>query len=297
MTLPASGPISINSLKVEYASTSNSLAAYYRGGSIVNANMASPGVPTSGAISLSSFYGASTAFNITISANTFNYNLRAAAVALGWDQVRPLVCTVTINSGIYVGSTSTGAYAFSVNGSYPVGSQLQIINNGNIIGCGGVGGTGGAGAGGSGGPAILTTNAVTITNNGLVGGGGGGGGGGGYGDGTSPNGGSGGGGGAGFNGGAGGIADYNGSFGMTNGAAGSVSGGGAGGPAGSDGRYGGDRYGGAGGSGGYFGAAGNNGTVGIFYSGFGAGGAAGAATQGNSFITWAVAGTRLGPLN
>jgi len=293
MTLPASGPISINSLKVEYVSTSNSLATYYRGGSIVNANMASPGVPTSGAISLSSFYGASTAFNITISANTFNYNLRAAAVALGWDQVRPLVCTVTINSGIYVGSTSTGAYAFSIDGSYPVGSVLNIVNNGYILGCGGVGGNAPNGTGGSGGPALFASTAVNITNNQTVGGGGGGGGGG-YGA-ELGDGGSGGGGGAGVNAGGGGIAPYNGFFGLTNGAAGTTFSGGNGGPGGSDGRYGDDRFGGYGGNGGSNGVGGSGG--GWRYGVTSSGGLGGAATQGNSFITWAVAGTRLGPLN
>lgn len=297
MTLPASGVITINNLRTEYASTSGSLAAYYRGGSIVSANMASTGVPTSGAISLSNFYGQSTAFNLAINDNTFNYNLRADAVAAGWDQVRPLVCTVTINSGIYVASTSTGTYAFSVNGSYPAGSVLRIINNGYILGCGGTGGTGGAGNGLAGGPAILASFGVSITNNNTVGGGGGGGGGGGYGDYTSPNGGSGGGGGAGYNSGAGGIADYSGSFNLSSGGAGSISAGGAGGPSGSAGGYGGNRWGGAGGNGGSLGSAGGNGSYGIYYSGFGTGGAGGAATQGNSFITWSVAGTRLGALN
>lgn len=292
MTLPASGVITINNLRTEYASTSGSLAAYYRGGSIVSANMASTGVPTSGAISLSNFYGQSTAFNLTINANTYNYNLRAAAVAAGWDQVRPLVCTVTINSGIYVGSTSTGAYAFSINGSYPAGSALQIVNNGFILGCGGAGGTnfGGfsspGGPGFAGGPAILTTALLSITNNGTVGGGGGGGGAAG-----SPSNqasyfveSGGGGGGAGYNGGAGGASGY-----YSYGSAGAALTGGVGGVG----------YAGVpGGSGGSPGVIGNTGGTGENSGASGGvGGAGGAATQGNSFITWAVAGTRLGPLN
>jgi hypothetical protein len=124
-------------------------------------------------------------FNATISANTTNYNLRAAAVAAGWNQVLPLSATVTINAGVYVYSTSVGAYAFQTGTTFPAGTSLNLINNGIILGMGGNGGNGGtlpnsqAGvAGTTGGPALLAQQAITITNNGIIGGGGGGGGGG-----------------------------------------------------------------------------------------------------------------------
>ena len=126
-------------------------------------------------------------FAPTISANTANYNLKSAAIAAGWNQVLQLDATVTINSGIYVYSTSTGAYSFSTGTTFPAGSTLRLINNGIILGMGGAGGAPGyndafwvygSTAGAVGGPAFIATNAISVTNNNTIGGGGGGGGGG-----------------------------------------------------------------------------------------------------------------------
>jgi hypothetical protein len=139
---------------------------------------------------MSNFYGKSLSFTFspTISANTANYNLKAAAIAAGWNQTTPLNATVTINSGVYVYSTSTGAYAFQTGVTFPAGSVLRLINNGIILGMGGSGGGGGnpsvnvnGVAGAVGGPAMLIQHAIQITNNGSIAGGGGGGGGGGAG--------------------------------------------------------------------------------------------------------------------
>jgi hypothetical protein len=139
---------------------------------------------------MSNFYGKASAFNFspTIASNTANYNLKSAAIAAGWNQVLPLNATVTINSGVYVYSTSTGAYAFQTGVTFPAGSVLRLINNGIILGMGGVGSTPAPYASISvsgtaptvGGPALLAQNAITITNNGVIGGGGGGGGSGGH---------------------------------------------------------------------------------------------------------------------
>jgi hypothetical protein len=110
----------------------------------------------SGPISMFNGYGKSSAFvfNQTISSNTNDYNLRNAAIAAGWDQVLVLQATVTINSSIFVGSSSTGTAAFSTGSSFPAGSTLTVINNGYIVGCGGNGGSadfvGSAGGGGGG---------------------------------------------------------------------------------------------------------------------------------------------------
>ena len=131
-------------------------------------------------------------FNATITANTANYNLRAAAVTAGWDQVKPLLATVTINSSVYVYSTSTGTYAFDTGVTFPTGTTLALINNGIILGMGGVGaGAMGMGPGGTfyytpintsfagaGGPGLIARYALSVTNNGVIAGGGGGGGGG-----------------------------------------------------------------------------------------------------------------------
>jgi len=179
MTLPASGAISFNAINVELGVAGTTSA---------NINQASyrtlAGVP-SGTISLASFYGKANEFAFTISTNTTNANLRTLAVAAGWNQ--SVKVTATINSSIFVYSTSIGTPALTINGSFPGG--VALINNGTIQGQGGAGGVGAisygnpeavAGAPGSGaGLALSVSVAVTIPNNNRIAGGGGGGGGGG----------------------------------------------------------------------------------------------------------------------
>lgn len=234
------------------------------------------------------------AFPLVISANTTDVNLWNLAQNSGWNTFQQLI--VTINAGVYIGSSSTGTYALTVFGNFPSG--VSIINNGYILGAGGDGGTGNAGVGAAGGPAILaftqSLGTLFITNNGVIGGGGGGGGGGGTGDRLSGSG-SGGGGGAGYVVGAGGVCAYAGSFNLANGSAGTFTAGGAGGPPGTNGTYGADGYGGSGGTGGGLGAAGSTGGAGIVSGG--AGGAGGACVSGNSYITWLVTGTRYGTIS
>lgn len=252
---------------------------------------------SNGALSGGFTYLSAYVFSPTLSANTANYNLQAAAVAAGWNPVIPLTATVTINSGVVVGSSSTSTYAFDTGTGFPSGSTLTLINGGFIVGAGGQGGNGGgypgygnASAGAGGGPALRAQVALTITNNGTIGGGGGGGGG------NSPTaswlgdycGGPGGGGGAGSvagGGSSGGTTPFGGAYNAPGGSAGGLSSGGA------PGSYV-DQctgYGVAGGRGGNLGQSGNGG------SGAG-GGTAGSAIVGNSNITWTVTGTRLGAL-
>lgn len=246
--------------------------------------------------------------NLTISSSTTNYNMKSAAIAAGWDQIKVLNLTVTINSGVYIGSASTSSPAFDVGSGFPSGSSLAIVNNGYILGAGGTGGTGGGagggitytgGSGSAGGPALRTQSAVSITNNGVIGGGGGGGGGGGsrattdaYGSSYQALGG-GGGGGQGYFGGGGGPGGTGDSYNKSNGSSGSsgsstsIGYGGAGGNFNS-------MLGGAGGNGGSLGSAGGTGETGYSYGG--GGGSGGHAVMGNSLITWATTGTRYGTL-
>lgn len=119
-------------------------------------------------------------FPFNISSNVGNVNLRTLAVAAGWDQ--SLFVLATIDAGVIVGSSSVASSAMTINGSFPNG--VKLINNGVILGHGGVGGAGGsrspgAGAAGSaGGMALTVSIPVFIDNaNGIIGGGGGGGGG------------------------------------------------------------------------------------------------------------------------
>lgn len=120
-------------------------------------------------------------FNHVISADATNYNLRAAAIAAGWDQVVPLMASVTINSGIVVSSNNTSIPAFDTGSGFPAGSELSIVNNGHICGMGGVGGAGVNGSsniGSPGGAALSVGYACVVDNVGVIAGGGGGGGGG-----------------------------------------------------------------------------------------------------------------------
>ena len=173
MTLPASGPISLNNVNVELG---------LAGTTSINMNQASVrtlfGVP-SGAISMSNGYGKSNQFSFTISANQTNANLASLGTAAGWNGTSKLIATV--NSGVYISSNTTGTPALTVNGSFPSG--VELINGGIIVGMGGAGGRGATGGtnGGGGGTALSVSSAISINNTGTIAGGGGGGAGGGAG--------------------------------------------------------------------------------------------------------------------
>lgn len=321
MALPGSGPLSLANVAIEFGDTAPySMSEFYRGGGKVSTN--NTNVPTSGVISFSNFYNAVATFifSPTITTNTPDYNIKSAAIAAGWDQVRPLIATITINSGVAVGSTSTSTHGLSTGSTFPSGTELYIINNGYILGRGGNGGSGGylgnvganGGNGAGGGPALLAQFPITITNTGIIGGGGGGGGGQGTwqgftisGSGKSAivgvNGGGGGGGGAGYIAGSGGSpgADYYSTYpynyygtSSTAGGSGGLTSGGGGGYNG----YGTTYYAGAGGS---LGSSGGTGSSLQSAQGYyaGVGGPAGAAVNGNSNITWITTGTRYGAIN
>jgi len=190
MALQSSGTISHDNIQTEFGGANPiSLSEYYRGGTYVPNISQNNSIPTSGTISEANFYSTQNKvyYNITISANTNNYVLNTAKVLTGY-VAGVMVVTLTINSGVYVSSTTTGAYALTVDTSWAAGDEITIINNGVIVGRGGTGGTGGTSNapvyggptnGGAGGPALLVQRSCTIQNNGTIAGGGGGGGGGG----------------------------------------------------------------------------------------------------------------------
>lgn len=224
--------------------------------------------------------------------DTANVNLRNILLANGWDGISVVTQTVIIESTAKIYSTSTSTPAFDT-GSLPVGSVINITNNGYILGKGGRGGNSARPnglAGSPGGTALKVQATTNLTNNGIIGGGGGGGGSGGMGTRASS---------PGFridDGGAGGG-------GIGNGEGGaplpySYAGGnatlllaGAGGPA--------IVSSGAGGNGGFYGASGIAGNPGSDQQAGhdnpgGPGGAPGKAVEGNSNITWLVTGTIYG---
>lgn len=293
MPIPSSGAISLSTVQTEFGGSNPiGINEYYAGGGLVPSGTSGTygAVPSSGVISLQKFYGTQNAFvfNATIASNTQNYNIKSAAIAAGWNQVLPLIATITINSGVVVGSSSVGTYALQTGSTFPSGSSLTIVNNGTIVGMGGNGGgavgSGNGPPGTAAGPALLVQQAITIYNNNIIGGGGGGGGGGGAGRsarfGWTAAGGA-GGGGAGNNAGSPNGSTLSGGAGFLGGVFGSERGG----------------TGGAGGGLGSTGGTGQNGS-GSAASGIGgAGGAGGACTAGNSLITWATPGSRFGALN
>ncbi|GIL18538.1 MAG: hypothetical protein BroJett040_22890 [Oligoflexia bacterium] len=120
------------------------------------------------------------AYSVTISSNVQNFNLRNTLMAApyNWNGTTPISVQVTVNSGVYVWSDDTSIAAFDT-GSIPVGSSLTIINNGYIMGKGGMGGGyENSCVGQSGGSAMnLTLSAVITSTTGYIAGGGGGGGG------------------------------------------------------------------------------------------------------------------------
>lgn len=225
MALPSSGPLKFSDINIEL-------------GNILDNQISLGSAPvrtlygvSTGAIRLAADgYGKSSTFKFNITTNTTNANLRTLAVNAGWDQTTAVEATV--NTGVYVYSTSTGTPALTINGTWPGG--VKLINNGYIIGMGGAGGgTNVKISGEAGGPAISLGINCTIQNNSYIAGGGGGGR---SGSGFAGGGGGGAGGGRGGNslnnglaGGAGGGPGASGSNGVANYAAASLGGGGGGG--------------------------------------------------------------------
>ncbi|HET8688580.1 MAG TPA: hypothetical protein VFM18_18355 [Methanosarcina sp.] len=303
----AGTPIKFSEIQTEFGGVNPiSLSEYYAGGPYVQVSPAlNPGIPASGPVYLSGFYGAvkQFVFSYTVASgvSVANFNLAAAASSAGWNGVAPISAIITINSGgiIYSTSTTTPALVLSTVPSY---SAISVINSGYIVGCGGKGSSGcnsvgdsgviNSAPGSPGGPAlqILVQNtgvSCRITNNGTIGGGGGGGGGGSQ---QYLGNGPGGGGGAGY--GLAGVSPaYSNRFGysVTAGGNGTLTAGGAA----SSSTYTVTVYGGAGGG---LGSAGAPGAASVGYGGPGAGGAAGAATVGYANATWVATGTLLGSL-
>jgi hypothetical protein len=290
MALPTSGPLSLTDIQTEFGGSNPiSLSEYYAGGSYVpsGASGTNGPIPTSGAISLSDFYGASKEFRFNITTNTTNANLRTLALAAGWGGNALVICT--INSGVIISGNTAGnsTAAMTIDGSFPGG--VILVNNGQIRGRGGNGGAGAfftnaCGNGGTGGRALRVTVPASVNNQGNIWAGGGGGGG----SGPTKNcnattcyGGGGGGGRSSNINSAGGV----GPGAAANGSPGTLASAGAGGAGAGLGHPGGN-----GGNVGSPGSAGQNGSG----TAPGAGGAAGQAVNGNSNITWINTGSILG---
>lgn len=291
MALQSSGAIKLSEIQTEFGGDNPiGISEYYRNGIYVARN--NTGVPAESTISFSDFYGSTSEFTITLTANRSTpTNLRTLAVNAGWDQRDFLK---VINNAI-LSSNTTATAALTIAGDFPNG--VMLINNGAIMGMGGQGGDT-LQAGKPGGPAIYVTSDVTIDNPGGIAGGGGGGGAGVY---------------WAWNGYNRSMAGSGGASGLTAALGGvlpSQLGGRAyssrdndadslhetGGPSYNWGW--GGRLSSPGGVGGSWGANGDaGGTVDGNYNKSGyAGGAGGQAVSGNSYVTWVATGTRYGDL-
>jgi hypothetical protein len=255
------------------------------------------------------FYGKSyrTTINLTISANTYNYDVWANTAANPSYNAGFTDVILTVNPGIFVGGNTPASYAMLVPSAFNAGDSVTIVNNGSILGAGGAGGDGGGAGptpndlgrpGAASGNSVYVNRPTTITNNGSIfsGGGGGGGGNGGNAPGGPPfnrtarrSEGGGGGGGAGFNGGAGGAAGVASGGQGADGSPGTTSAGGAGGAGGGGNAI----IATAGGPGGGLGAAGTSASPNPLGAA-GSGGGTGFYIVGNPFVTWPATGSRGG---
>ncbi|NTV14181.1 MAG: hypothetical protein HGA96_09680 [Desulfobulbaceae bacterium] len=114
-----------------------------------------------------------------------NRNIYLDAVAAEWNETSAVTINVTIASGVFMGSYAPNYPALISNNPtvipaqiFPVGTVINVTNNGTIVGAGGYGG-GSEANGGRGGDAFVISYPLALHNQGNISGGGGGGGGGG----------------------------------------------------------------------------------------------------------------------
>lgn len=174
MTIKSSGSLSFTEITNEFGVASPVSMSNYYG--------LDEGIPSSGQIKFSDFYGKM--INATrILGESQNFNARTdftnATIVGGFKSAATVFSNnqsikyyITVN-GI-IGSSDTSSTAFDT-GSWPSGTKIYLTNNNYIVGAGGRGGDANNGQGGVGGPALTLQVTTLITNNGTIGGGGGGG--------------------------------------------------------------------------------------------------------------------------
>ena len=70
------------------------------------------------------------------------FNVRAAAVAAGWNGTDRLIATITVAANGVIYSDNVNVVAFNTDGNFPAMSKITLINHGIITGAGGAGGAG-----------------------------------------------------------------------------------------------------------------------------------------------------------
>jgi len=174
MTLNSSGPISLagttagQSIEIENGGNGTTTISLND-----TAVRTLAGVP-SGAITMpTNFYGKSNSVNIsyTYTSNTTNASLNVTSIS-GYVAGKSNI-TVTVNSGVYLWSNSTGTPGLTLTGG-TTGDTVKLVNNGYIMGQGGNGGASGIN-GNAAGTALSIGYNISLTNNSYISGGGGGG--------------------------------------------------------------------------------------------------------------------------
>lgn len=177
MTLPSSGQLSLNDIRNEFGGPYPiNFSDYYRGGSYVADVPGLNNVPTSGAISISQFYGLSRwqIYNLDVYGTEVNVNLFNAAMGAGLSNSLPIAVRVNVYSGGIIGATSTGQYALTTGDGWGLTPNIRItVHSGGFIS-----GAGGTSPSARGGPALALTQSTLLLNYGIIQAGGGAGGGG-----------------------------------------------------------------------------------------------------------------------
>ena len=139
--LQSSGAISLSDVRAEFVggSAEIDLQSLYKGSaggnSIVrskasnnNATDLAPNVPSSGAITLSNFYGSERAFAYVYSSSANNQS--ASSNVFGDDYAGNYKKRITINSGVTL--SASGAYNTALTYPSGAGGSLELINNGTV---------------------------------------------------------------------------------------------------------------------------------------------------------------------
>ena len=83
------------------------------------------------------FFGPRAGIEIEISSDATNLNLFDLVIAAGWNQISLTSITITINSGVTIGSTSPSTPSIIIRLHFPDPSLIRsfvLINNGAIHG-------------------------------------------------------------------------------------------------------------------------------------------------------------------
>jgi hypothetical protein len=136
MTLPTSGPISLSAIQTEFGGTApTSLSEYYAGGAYVPAGTSGTNgpVPSSGAISLSNFYGTSKGNTVTVGTYFDGFYTHYGFESGSMGSVAPTTWPID-------GGTITGLYwlnlnvvGFALSGSHANSGWTNMVIDGTTF--------------------------------------------------------------------------------------------------------------------------------------------------------------------